>query len=87
MASQGFAPGRLAHGFENLLQPLDVAVCLGAMGFERLAKLVRVRRLGHLRQGTQNLLLGLIDVLEGLVEKIVEGLLSGGHGLYLSRQC
>ncbi len=50
------------------------------MLFESLAELIRFRGFRHFRQGSQNLLLGVIHILQGIQEKIIEGFLLRRHG-------
>jgi hypothetical protein len=53
---------RLADLFEDLLQPLDLALGLVVVLLERGTELIRVGGLRHLWQGFVDLLLGVIDV-------------------------
>jgi hypothetical protein len=58
----------LTDQLEHLLQPLDLAFGLVLMLLERGGQLLRLRSLGHLGQRLQDLLLGIIDVLERIEE-------------------
>src|SRR5574337_1812153 len=68
----GLAARGLSHLLENLVEALDVLFGRVAMGLESVLELRRHRLLGHFRQGSQNLLLREIDVLQRLGEKILE---------------
>ena len=52
----------------------DLALGLLQMVHERLPQFGRVGLLGHLRQGLQNLLFGIVDVLEQMDEKVLQRL-------------
>src|SRR5690606_40344715 len=73
----GLAPGRLAEDLEHLLEPLDMALALLEMLLESGFQLTRLRCLCHLRQRFHDLLFGVVDVLEGIEEQVVQGLV--GH--------
>ena len=62
----GLAARRPTQLFEHLVEALDVAFRLVAMSLESLLKFGRRGFLGHFGQGAQNLLLGEVDILEGL---------------------
>src|SRR5712692_6323778 len=68
----GLAARRLVEQFENLLEALDLAFGLAVMLFERRTQLVGLSGLRHFRQRLQNLLFGVINVLQGIEEEIVE---------------
>jgi hypothetical protein len=68
-----FAPRGLLEHFEHLLQAFDLNLRLVTMLFESLADLIRLRGFRQFRQGSQNLLLGVIHVLQRIQEKIDEG--------------
>jgi hypothetical protein len=76
----GLVAGRLADHLEDVAQALDMAFGLGAMSLEGLLEFGRLCRLRHLRQRLQDLLLGIIDVLEHVIEHVVEGFGFGRHG-------
>ena len=54
----------LAEQLEYLFQPFDVPLGLVVVLFERRPQLIRIRRLRHFRQRLQDLLFGIVDVLE-----------------------
>src|SRR5258705_12735926 len=54
----------LAEQLEYLFQALDLSLGLIMMLFERGPQLVRIGRLRHFRQRLQDLLFGVVDVLE-----------------------
>jgi hypothetical protein len=76
----GLAARRLVDQFEDLFQPLDLALGLAMMLFERRAQLVGLGGLRHFRQRLQNLLFGEINVLERIEEQVVEVFVFGSHG-------
>ena len=73
----GLAARGLADDLEDLLEALDVALGLLQMLFEAGLELGILRGLGHLRQRFHDLLFGVVDVLEGIEEQVLEGLF--GH--------
>ena len=78
IASQVLPDARL-H-LEDLLDPLDLALGLLAVGLERLAELPALGRLGHAWKVLQDLPLRVVDVLESVEEEVVQGFLLGRHG-------
>ncbi len=74
----GLAAGGFADQFEHLLQALDMTFGLFEMLLEAGLQLGRLGRLGHLGQRLDDLLFGVIDVLEGIEEQVVERLF-GSH--------
>ena len=67
-----FASDLVHH--EDLLDPLDLILGLGQVVLEGLLELGVTDLLDHLRQRLGDLLLGVIDVLQGMDEEIVQGL-------------
>jgi len=59
---------------EDFFQALDMALGFFAVLLESFAQLAGVRCLGHLGKGSENLLLGEIDVLQGIVKEFVQRL-------------
>jgi hypothetical protein len=53
-----------------LLEPLDLPFSLHAVLVERLLQAAVLRRLGHLRQGLQDLMLGEVDILQRMQEQL-----------------
>ena len=64
---------RLLDHREHLLQAIDLALRFPLVLRERLAQVGGLRRLRHLGQRGEDLLLGVVDVLERVVEEVVEG--------------
>src|SRR5882724_2033595 len=81
----GLAARRLVEQFENLLEALDLAFGLAVVLFERRTQLVGLSGLRHFRQHLQNLLFGVVNVLQGIEEEIVEVFVFFfcGHGALL----
>ena len=79
-AIAGLAARRLFHQFENLFEALDLAFGLAMMLLEGRSQLVGTGRLRHLRQRSQNLLFGVINILERIQEEVVEVFVFRGHG-------
>jgi hypothetical protein len=78
-----FAPRGLLPHFEHLLQAFDLNLRLVTMLIKGLAELIRLRGFRHFRQGSQNLLLGVIHVLQGIQEKISRVFCFAGIGISL----
>ncbi|SCM77066.1 hypothetical protein KL86PLE_40871 [uncultured Pleomorphomonas sp.] len=74
----GLAACRLADQFEHLLQALDLHLGLLTMFLEGGPQLGRLGATRHFRQCLQDLALGVIDVLEHVLKKIVKRF--GLHG-------
>ena len=72
MASQRLARAGTSRLLEHLLEALDLAAGLFQVLLEGLAQLGRLHRLGHLRQGFHELLLGVIDVAELVDEQVLD---------------
>ena len=72
----GLAAGRLADQFEYLLEALDMPLRFVAMLEKAFLSVFGLRRASHFRQGFQDLLLGVIDVLQGIEKEILEGFCS-----------
>jgi len=64
----------LAVHLEDLLQALHLSLGLAQVCLERLLELGRARLLDHLRQRLQDLVLGVVDVLQRVDEQVVHGL-------------
>ena len=57
---------------EDLFQPLDMISGLAEVLFEALFQLRGGDLRDHLRKGLRDLLLGVVDVLQGVDEKVVQ---------------
>ena len=79
----GLGAGSLADDLEDLLQALDLVGAFLAMRLEDLLQLGMLGSLGGLAERARALLLGPIDVLQGLVEGVAECLFLGGHDVIL----
>ena len=77
------AARRHVQHLEHLIEPLDLAFGFLAVGLQRLLQLLAVGFLDHARQGFEDLLLGVVDVLEGSDEQIVHRLDRHGELLAL----
>ena len=77
MALHGSPSGRSFNSREHVVEPADLLLGLRAMRLERLLQLSRLRCLRHFGQGLQDLVLGEVDVLQGVKEKPLQVLL--GH--------
>jgi hypothetical protein len=64
----------MAMHAEHLLDHLDLLLGFAEMGLERLLQL-RIRHLfHHLRQCLRDLLLGVVDILQGVDEEVIQRL-------------
>ena len=75
----GFAPRRLADNLEHAVKALHLPLCLTFMLCESGLKVPRLRGLGHLWQGLQDLVLSEIDILECLMKEILKFLRFCSH--------
>ena len=77
---------------EDVVQALDLLFGLRSMSFERLPQLRGLSCLSHLGQRLENLVLGEVDILQGVKEETLKVLLGhdrapGGLGKSLRRAC
>src|SRR3954468_9093227 len=75
----GLALGLLIDQRENLFQALNLTFGLAVVLLEGSLELLALSGLRHLWQGTQDLFLCEVDVLERVVEKVVEFFRFFGH--------
>jgi hypothetical protein len=71
-----FASYFLVEGVEHLLQALDLSGCLFQVCFERLAKISRAGRSGHLGQCLHELLFSVVGVTQFVNECVMQGAVS-----------
>lgn len=67
----GLAARWLLKDIEHLLKALDMGLRLLLMGFKGLAEPVGLRTARHIWQGFQDLALGIIDIIQRLVEQVL----------------
>jgi hypothetical protein len=70
----GLAFCRAINSAKNPLEPMDLALGFSFVLLERTLQILRLRSLRHLRKRLHDLVFGVIDVLQGLVEEIIEPL-------------
>ena len=68
------AARRNVQHLEHLIEPLDLAFGFLAVGLERFLQFPALGLLDHARQGFEDLLFGVVDVLEGCDEQIIHRL-------------
>jgi hypothetical protein len=71
----GLAPGALANQLEDRLKALDLALSFFLVSNERFLQFFVLRTTCHFTKRRRDLALGVVDVFQRLVKKIVQGFL------------